>query len=78
MPQTNRGLEFNEYHGLPIGKKETRLNINSYYQPLGDYRVEKVQETFETELLRGKAKVMGREKPMSYREWWLKLSKAAI
>lgn len=69
---------FNEYHGLPIGKKETRLNINSSYQPLGDYRVEKVQETFETELLRGKAKVMGREKPVSYGEWWLKLSKAAI
>lgn len=69
---------FNEYHGLPIGKKETRLNINSSYQPLGDYRVEKVQETFETELLCGKAEVTGREKPASYREWWLKLSKAAI
>lgn len=69
---------FNEYHGLPIGKKERRLNINSSYQLLGDYRVEKVKETFETELLCGKAEGTGREKPVSYGEWWLKFSKAAI
>lgn len=51
LPQTNKGLVFHEYRVLPIEKKETRLNINSSYQLLGDYRVEKVRETFTTELL---------------------------
>lgn len=43
-----------------LREKEMRLNINSSYQLLGDYRVEKVQEAFSTELLCGEAKMMGK------------------
>lgn len=45
-----------------LRKKKTKLNINSSYQLLGDYRVEKVQEAFATELPRGEAEMTGKER----------------